>query len=196
MHKYTLLTLLLLFSTAALLAQKPKPKASSNATAQKSKTPARVNVTTEEANRIPRPLGSGGWSSGDRVMFLNNCMFGSKKERAAAFGYCSCLLQRLESRYPTAVDARNVKQDSMTVWAKQCLGREEKALSWDDATRKVFLDNCRETTLKMAGATPALAASYCSCMLKKVEAAYPNPKDASHLDQEKVKAWATDCRKQ
>ena len=196
MRKYTLLALLLLFGTAALLAQKPKPRASSNASARPDAISAKKSVTQEEADHIPRPSGAGGWASEERVSFMNSCMSQVSWSRDSAFGYCSCVLQRVESRYPTAVDARELPHDTIVLWAKQCLSPGGKTVAWNEAYRKNFLDNCEQTFLKSPGTTKAKAVSYCNCMLKKIEAAYPNPLDASQMSTDKVKAWAVDCLKQ
>lgn len=184
MCKY-ILFLLLLLNTASLIAQTAQPSA---------KTLAKA-ATEAEAARIRRPPNGAGWSSNERVSFLNNCMSQITWSHDSSLRYCACVLQKVEARYAQPTDAGNLSHDTITLWAKQCLSGG-KAVVWNSAYRKGFLENCEQSFLKTPGRTKTKAASYCGCMLRKIEAAYPNPLDASNMDPEKVRAWAVDCLKQ
>lgn len=62
---------------------------------------------------------------------------------------------------------------------------------WDDATREVFMTNC--VTNAETGMGTEMAQEYCSCVLVKVEKAFPNPEDATQMTVEQVTEWAMQC---
>jgi hypothetical protein len=66
-----------------------------------------------------------------------------------------------------------------------------KSGGWPESEKKAFVKNCEEN----GGAMGDKAKSYCSCMLGKVEAKYPDPKDAMGIDMASIMDMATDCLK-
>jgi hypothetical protein len=54
------------------------------------------------------------WTEKDRQTFLGGCLQGAKKDMdsAKAKGYCSCMLEKLQKRYPDPSDMKYVKSDT------------------------------------------------------------------------------------
>jgi len=64
-----------------------------------------------------------GWSDKDKTDFTTNCVKGATAGMGEdkAKSYCSCMLDKIEVKYPTATDAGNLDMNSMTEMAKDCL---------------------------------------------------------------------------
>ena len=62
------------------------------------------------------------WTDSDKKNFMGGCMSGAlkdmKPEKAQA--YCSCMLEKVQKRYPNAADAKYLKSDT----ALYSIGRE------------------------------------------------------------------------
>lgn len=128
-----------------------------------------------------------GWPSYERYAFITSCTREARismSEDTARF-YCYCMQEKVEVKYPTIELASKITEAEMqsAVWQadiKSCLGG-----FWGTAERAAFLSNCIESAEK-AGTSSEKAKNYCSCMLFKVEARYPNPFDAADLTPEKL----------
>lgn len=67
--------------------------------------------------------------------------------------------------------------------------------SWTDENRKAFLGGCLAPAVRDMG--EARGKAYCSCMLRKVEARYPDAADAHYMKQDTgLVRLAADCFKQ
>jgi hypothetical protein len=65
----------------------------------------------------------GKWGKSDRFAFLENCVSNAKvnmgEEKAKE--YCSCVLELVEAKYTSAVDAANIDLKDMFEMAKSCM---------------------------------------------------------------------------
>ena len=65
----------------------------------------------------------GKWGKSDRFAFLENCVSNAKvnmgEEKAKE--YCSCVLELVEAKYTSAVDAANIDLKDMLEMAKSCM---------------------------------------------------------------------------
>lgn len=67
------------------------------------------------------------------------------------------------------------------------------AQGWPQSERRAFIKSCeREATA--AGRSTLVAASYCQCMLDKMESAYPDIKKAAKLTMEEVQQFGAKYR--
>ncbi len=67
--------------------------------------------------------GSKHWAQKDKDAFNSNCVNGAKASMGddKAKAYCSCMLDKIEVKYPNAEDAGKLDMNSMTEMAKDCL---------------------------------------------------------------------------
>jgi hypothetical protein len=65
----------------------------------------------------------GKWGKSDRFAFLENCVSNSKVKMGEekAKEYCSCVLEMVEAKYTSAVDAANLDLRDMFEMAKNCM---------------------------------------------------------------------------
>ncbi|MGN6400752.1 MAG: hypothetical protein ACTHMD_09870 [Flavisolibacter sp.] len=64
------------------------------------------------------------WTQKDKETFMGGCVNGALKEmdEAKARSYCSCMLQKLQARYPNAADMKYVKNDTAVhAMAVECM---------------------------------------------------------------------------
>ena len=64
------------------------------------------------------------WTETDKQTFLGGCLQGAKKDMdsAKAKRYCSCMLEKLQKRYPDPSDIKYVKSDTAVYsFANDCL---------------------------------------------------------------------------
>src|SRR5687767_4897127 len=126
-----------------------------------------------------------GWTATDRGPFITECVKSAKagmSEDSAKY-YCYCMLEKVEKIYPDPTKATAVLNKntlSSPEWKKiimACMGAY-----WPAADRKDFMSSC------IASATPSIgetkAASYCECMMYKIERRYPNINDANKITEE------------
>ena len=54
------------------------------------------------------------WTESDKQNFMGGCMSGALKnmDQEKAKDYCSCMLQKVQKRYPNANDAKYLKNDT------------------------------------------------------------------------------------
>lgn len=65
-----------------------------------------------------------GWTQKDTQDFMGGCMKGAVNEMGAARAqsYCSCMLDKLQKKYPNAADLKYVKNDTaIYLMGKDCL---------------------------------------------------------------------------
>lgn len=64
-----------------------------------------------------------GWSNAEQKEFMDKCTEGTVSSMGQEKGeeYCSCMLDKLQKRYPKANDAQEMTQSEMTKLAKTCL---------------------------------------------------------------------------
>jgi hypothetical protein len=65
--------------------------------------------------------------------------------------------------------------------------------SWNETSRKTFIDKCVEGSTKNMGADKAN--SYCSCMLEKIQAKYPVADSSANMTMAQMMDLAKDCLK-
>lgn len=66
---------------------------------------------------------SSGWSGADRKSFMNECTTATKATMGNTINaekYCSCMMGKIETKYPTKKVADNSEIPQMSNWAKQC----------------------------------------------------------------------------
>jgi hypothetical protein len=65
----------------------------------------------------------GKWGKSDRFAFLENCVTNAKIKMGdeKAKEYCSCVLELVEAKYTSAVDAANIDLKDMFEMAKSCI---------------------------------------------------------------------------
>jgi hypothetical protein len=66
---------------------------------------------------------SAGWGSKDEDAFMESCVSGAKASMGAskAEAYCSCVLEKIEVKYPSAIDALKLNTEDMMQMAQDCL---------------------------------------------------------------------------
>ena len=67
------------------------------------------------------------WTTEDKTQFLGGCLKGAIKDMGEekAKPYCTCLLNKVVTRYPNANDAAYIKHDStIVILAKDCLKQQ------------------------------------------------------------------------
>ena len=64
-----------------------------------------------------------GWSSSEKDVFTTNCVKGASGTMGEdkAKSYCSCMMGKLEVKYPKADDIDKVDVGTMTEMAKDCV---------------------------------------------------------------------------
>lgn len=101
---------ILLFSMASVLVLACNNKKSTD-----NKTP-----TTETTTTTPT---TSGWDQGNRTAFMDRCVNDSKgqMDEAKARDYCSCMLEKIEARYPVADSASALSMKELQDMAKDCI---------------------------------------------------------------------------
>ena len=65
---------------------------------------------------------SGGWTSVEKKEFMSNCVGTAEKnvgyERAK--DYCSCMMDKIEKRYPNSSDVNKMTETQRDKWAAEC----------------------------------------------------------------------------
>lgn len=66
-----------------------------------------------------------GWKESDKKEFMDKCVEGSKAQMGdeKASAYCSCMLGKIETKYPVADSASSLSMNDMMDMAKGCLGQ-------------------------------------------------------------------------
>jgi len=66
---------------------------------------------------------SGKWGSAEEDSFMKSCVDGAKNSMGAskAESYCSCVLEKIEVKYPSAIDALKMDVNDMMEMAKDCV---------------------------------------------------------------------------
>ena len=152
------------------------------------------------------------WNAKDRKQFVSKCIEKSKAAlgEATATSYCECMQPLIEEKYPTMRDADNVKKKDMETpemmaKVRNCLKMDEnsedfnksteKENTWSDKDRNDFLTTCENGATGESGLTKDKAKSYCECMFQKVQAKYPNMKDARKFNVSESVEMAKGCLK-
>ncbi len=68
---------------------------------------------------------STGWDETNKTEFMEQCFGGAinefKKDTLKANGYCHCMLNKIEDRYPIPDSAGTMSYNDMTILARDCL---------------------------------------------------------------------------
>lgn len=69
--------------------------------------------------------GSDGWSALEKRSFMSKCVEGATRSfgTSEAKNYCSCMLEKIERRYPKPLDAARLTQSDMEPLAKDCINQ-------------------------------------------------------------------------
>jgi hypothetical protein len=82
-----------------------------------------TNTTTN--NNTPNNTGtqSAGWDQTNQTAFMDKCVEGSTASMGAdkAKSYCSCMLDKIQARYPVADSAASMQMNDMMEMAKDCI---------------------------------------------------------------------------
>lgn len=67
--------------------------------------------------------GFGNWTSLEEDNFMESCVSGAKASMGSskAKAYCSCVLEKIEVKYPTAMDALKLNTEDMMQMAQDCI---------------------------------------------------------------------------
>ena len=69
--------------------------------------------------------GKGSWAQLEKDAFMTNCSAQAQKtgtmDATKAKDYCSCMLDKVEEKYPNAADAANLTAIDASNMAKECL---------------------------------------------------------------------------
>lgn len=66
--------------------------------------------------------------------------------------------------------------------------------SWSSTDKDMFMKTCTDAAVK-GGMGESKASNYCSCMLGKIETAYPNSADAGKMTANETTEMAKECLK-
>jgi hypothetical protein len=133
------------------------------------------------------------WTNKQRDKWLNECIEASENNPQAK-RVCSCVLDKMEKKYPDARDAENASEAEGVRLAKGCMedlgiksGNDDtepykrrdntdeddnRGGSWSNLQRQQFIQGCSATAQKAQGFTVRQADAYCDCMTIKVEKKY------------------------
>lgn len=160
--------------------------------------------------------GKSNWTSKQRNKWLNECMDAADNSPRAK-EVCSCVLEKMEKKYPDASDVEKASEAEGTRLAKECMagggGNEEdndedtkndddrdnnQGGNWTNLQRKQFIQGCATVARKAQGFTSEQANSYCDCMTRKVERKHTF-QEAGRMTSEdfQTEEWqnaAMDCR--
>ena len=68
-----------------------------------------------------------GWSELESKAFTDSCVKGTKDNKSVdGKGYCSCMLTKIEDKYPTAAAAVKMSDEERMSWAKDCVKRHTR----------------------------------------------------------------------
>jgi hypothetical protein len=140
--------------------------------------------------------GRSDWTTAQKNKWLDECINASHNS-AHAREVCSCVIDKLEKKYPDAKDAENATEAEGTRLAKDCMedlgitgtgterdetnfkqkdNEEEtngnRGGSWTKLQREQYIKGCETTARKNPGYTEQQIHSYCDCMTTKVERKY------------------------
>jgi hypothetical protein len=130
------------------------------------------------------------WGSAEREAFLSNCI----PEAENTFGpvmarhYCYCMLDKIEAAYPNPLDLNDMDEESLQPMAVNCIQVQK---NWAGAEVDTFMENC--TSSAEEGLGRERANDYCSCMLYKLMALYPNAATVGNVSEEEINRLAGDC---
>lgn len=161
------------------------------------------------------------WTTKQRNKWLNECIDAASSNPQAR-ELCSCVLEKVERKYPDSEDAEKVSEAEATRLAKECLagiradgadddgevdtrkvaddGDEDnnQGGGWSNLQRKQFVRGCATTAKQAQGFTTEQANSYCDCMTRKLERKHTF-QEAGRMKPEdfQTEEWqnaADDCR--
>lgn len=161
------------------------------------------------------------WTSKQRSTFLSQCVE-SAGGNPQAKSICSCVLEKMEKRFPDPNDAENASEELGAKLARECMagtntdneGNEDvednsgfnnndgnddnQRTGWTKQQRQQFIQGCATNAQQAQGFTAQQANSYCDCMTRKVEAKF-SFKEAGRLTTRDLQTpeWqqaALDCQ--
>jgi hypothetical protein len=143
------------------------------------------------------------WTSKQRRNWMDECVdeLGNQINNASqAKQICSCVLEKMEKKYPDASDAENATEAEGEKWGRECTAKlerdndgygnddnedyvdrnnggntgskESNRGNWSELQREQFIQGCATTAKQVQGFTSQQANSYCECMTRKVERKY------------------------
>lgn len=146
-----------------------------------------VNASSAQEAGEPKKKG---WPSVERYSFITECIKSAKvgMSEDSAKSYCYCMLEKIETKYPTIEEAGKITEADMqsAEWqkdVKDCLASISK---WSVTDRSDFLSECVKSA--KTGMSEEKAKNYCDCMMFKIEKKYPNPNDAAGITEETLKS--------
>ena len=163
------------------------------------------------------------WTSKQRNDWMDKCL-DEFSDNPQARKICSCVLDKIEQKYPDAKDAEESTEEEGQQIISACMkglnskdgyddaddnttrtdrddaagGQNINRNSWTDLQRQTFIQGCATTAQQQQGFTAQQANSYCDCMTRKVEKKY-SFEQAARLRTEDLQTqeWidaAADCR--
>jgi hypothetical protein len=130
-----------------------------------------------------------GWSERNKQAYISSCVtdnrsaIGEKQVKA----YCECMQKRVQEKYPDYRDADKLTMSQNLEITNACALK-----GWSDDEKKVFMNSCAETRQTM-GDNKEQAATYCDCMMQKIQEKYPDVTKTGNIPNEEMTAMAREC---
>lgn len=136
------------------------------------------------------------WTKSDIDFFVEECILEAENHftKNGALEYCNCSVEKVMKLYPDVQLVENLTEEEINFIALECVlqiseTEDGVALSWDEETKKAFIENC-EIELQGSGIN---AQQYCACALEEVIILYPNPLDSIDMTPEVIDKIALKC---
>lgn len=146
-----------------------------------------VTGFTQEGGSPAKPE-LNGWKQKDRADFISECVKAASAGMSldSAKSYCHCMQDIMEEKYPDVNEAGAITAEEMQSEGWKKLITDCLRTYWTTQERADFLSECVAAATPNVGA--ARAASYCDCMLYKVQKFYPVFQNTTELTDEKLQS--------
>lgn len=150
-----------------------------------------------------------GWSDTEKDAYMKACVNSAKSSigEEQADDYCSCTMNKIMDKYPSAVDLNKVaaseKNDIIMDVAKECMGEfmnsdeptssssEGGATNWSQASYDAYMNSCVSSAKEAMGEEKAT--SYCSCTAESLQITYPDETTLGSLSPDDIQKVAMEC---
>jgi len=81
-------------------------------------------ISDLEVVYVSKPGSQPKWNAKDRKEFIDECAIATKFPEAQGKAYCTCMLDKIEKKYPTPTRfEKEYTKEVLEVWAKECLSK-------------------------------------------------------------------------
>jgi len=214
-------SLILIIAIMVLIGCKPRTKSSlelkttdSSKTTTKGLTMPDVgDLKNNTSNNNNNTNSASTWSKAFLSKNLSDCITRASNRLSAsqAYTYCDCMMDKIQQKYPNENDAETkfTKEELVPIDAA-CLpadvnqnnsndnqtnnnnqNNSNYSRQWSTSDQREFMNNCVPGASKTLGNTGAT--DYCSCVMNKIMAEYPDSKDARNIPKDHMTSLANDC---